>query len=180
MRYCACTNTAPGIPMCTNTSNVSIINAVFWNVTIISAHNINKDTINMIGSAQFALESGQQLTVFFGEHTKVIGPLKGKGHASKGRCVPPSVQGILWQQPPSSTTTQVVGRLFLCILFMKLKNPPYTVQIKGLPQNVVPVTQTSGTMECCLPNNQRISVTRSQVEVLVNYTITDYANQAGA
>ncbi|KAF9458813.1 hypothetical protein BDZ94DRAFT_1284663 [Collybia nuda] len=69
------------------------------------------------------------------------------------------------------------GQKLLETLFVKLKNPPQTVQIEGLPENVVPLVRTTVSTSCSLPNDQTIFINRSQVEVLPNYGMTDYASQ---
>ncbi|KNZ74291.1 hypothetical protein J132_07341 [Termitomyces sp. J132] len=125
MRYHACTNDDIQFlkSHCVSSNpNISIVHPAFHNVSIITAHNINKDAINMLGSACFTLESGQQLIDFFSEHTisdkwnnNVNGMPKSKGHTGKSKCVPPSIQKEIWEQPPSSTTNQINGKLSLCI-----------------------------------------------------------------
>jgi hypothetical protein len=62
-------------------------------------------------------------------------------------------------------------------LFVKLKNPPKTVKIDGLPENVVPLTRHSTATMCSLPNDDTISLSRDQVLVLPNFSMTDYASQ---
>jgi len=62
-------------------------------------------------------------------------------------------------------------------LFVKLKNPPKTVKIDGLPENVVPITRHVTATMCLLPNDDEISLTRDQVLVLPNFGMTDYASQ---
>jgi hypothetical protein len=65
----------------------------------------------------------------------------------------------------------------LDILFVKLTNPPKTVNIYGLPENVVPITRHVTATMCLLPNDDEISLTRDQVLVLPNFGMTDYASQ---
>ena len=65
----------------------------------------------------------------------------------------------------------------LDVLFVKLTNPPRTIRLNGLPENVVPLTPTSSTIECQLPNGDKISVCREQIDVLPNFAMTDYASQ---
>ena len=62
-------------------------------------------------------------------------------------------------------------------LFVELKNPPSEIQIDGLPINIVPLTCTSNSMCCYLPDDSKIQITRTQVEVLPNFAMTDYASQ---
>ena len=69
------------------------------------------------------------------------------------------------------------GQCMLDTLFVKLINPPQTVQLDGLPENVVPLTRTITSTQCLLPNDATVNISRSQVEVLPNFAITDYTSQ---
>jgi hypothetical protein len=65
----------------------------------------------------------------------------------------------------------------LDVLFVKLKNPPSRVQVPGLPENVVPVYPTTNNMSVTLPNDEKYLISRAQVEVLVNFAMTDFSSQ---
>jgi hypothetical protein len=69
------------------------------------------------------------------------------------------------------------GQNVLDTLFVKLKNPPKTVKIDGLPENVVPITRHITATMCLLPNDETISLSREQVLVLPNFAMTDYGSQ---
>jgi hypothetical protein len=69
------------------------------------------------------------------------------------------------------------GQVVLDTLFVKLVNPPKTVKIDGLPDNVVPITRHSTATMCSLPNDDQISLSRDQVLVLHNFAMTDYSSQ---
>ncbi|KIL57946.1 hypothetical protein M378DRAFT_15905 [Amanita muscaria Koide BX008] len=69
------------------------------------------------------------------------------------------------------------NQLLLDTLFVKLVNPPTCVALDGLPQNVVPLTCTTSAITCRLPDDSKISLSRSQVEVLPNFAMTDFASQ---
>ena len=69
------------------------------------------------------------------------------------------------------------GQRMLDTLFVELQNPPKKIQFDGLPPNVVPLTRTSAPIKCSLPNDEFIFLTRSQVEVLPNFAMTDYSSQ---
>jgi Helitron helicase-like domain at N-terminus/PIF1-like helicase len=69
------------------------------------------------------------------------------------------------------------NQLILDTLFIKLKNPPSEVQFEGLPLNVVPVYPTTNNIYASLPNDDRILIARTQVEVLVNFAMTDFGSQ---
>jgi hypothetical protein len=69
------------------------------------------------------------------------------------------------------------GQTVLDTLFVKLTNPPKTVKIDGLPENVVPITRHITATMCSLPNDDEISLSRDQALVLPNFGMTDYASQ---
>ena len=69
------------------------------------------------------------------------------------------------------------GRDVLDTLFVELSNPPFPVKLDGLPLNVIPLTRTSVTTCCRLPDDSSLSVSRRQVEVHPNFAMTDYASQ---
>lgn len=230
MRYKACTpadiaflrsriaSSLPGKP--------KLSDPTFRDVSIITALNVHKDSINSVGARRFALESNQKLTDFYSEDTLWIGDedgTQGKRSTSKHAVVAKSalteeVQRCLWQQPACSTNKNIAGKLSICkglpiiirhnaatelcitngqegtvydwqsasgnrgqrvldTLFVKLKDPPKLVQLDGLPENVVPLVKTKVTTVCQLTTDERVTVNRSQVEVLINYSMTDYASQ---
>src|ERR1700678_3111244 len=69
------------------------------------------------------------------------------------------------------------GQPVLDTLFVKLKDPPSHVQVPGLPEGVVPVYPTTTNVRVMLPNDEKYYVARTQVEVLVNFAMTDFASQ---
>ena len=69
------------------------------------------------------------------------------------------------------------GQTALDTLFVELKNPPKTVKIDGLPDNVVPITRHTTATMCYLPNDDEVSLSRDQVLVLPNFAMTDYSSQ---
>ncbi|TFK60855.1 hypothetical protein BDN72DRAFT_778880, partial [Pluteus cervinus] len=62
-------------------------------------------------------------------------------------------------------------------LFVKLVNPPQTVQFPGLPENVVPIPSMASTIDCLLKNDSKITISRTQVLIVPNFAMTDYASQ---
>jgi hypothetical protein len=75
------------------------------------------------------------------------------------------------------TITGSQGQRMLDTLFVKLKTPPTTIQIDGLPENVVPICPTTNNIRATLPNDESYCISRKQVEVLVNFAMTDFASQ---
>jgi hypothetical protein len=69
------------------------------------------------------------------------------------------------------------GQEVLDTLFVKLTNPPSSIQFDGLDKNVIPLSRTSNTLYCSLPDGSQLHLTRSQVEVLPNFSMTDFASQ---
>ena len=50
------------------------------------------------------------------------------------------------------------GRDILDTLFVELSNPPFPVKLDDLPLNVIPLTRTSVTTCCRLPDDSSLSV----------------------
>lgn len=69
------------------------------------------------------------------------------------------------------------GRFALETLFVELTTPAKTVKLSYLPENIVPLTRRSHSVKAILPNDQSISVSRNQVPILLNFSMTDYTSQ---
>src|ERR1700726_189245 len=69
------------------------------------------------------------------------------------------------------------GQHVLDTLFIKLDKPAKTVKIDGLPENVVPITRGSKNIECTFSSDLKEYIHRSQVWVLLNFSMTDYTSQ---
>ena len=69
------------------------------------------------------------------------------------------------------------GQRVLDTLFVKLVNPPQNVQLAGLPLNVVPLTRSTTPIQCFLPDGTVMSVSRTQIDILPNYAMSDYTSQ---
>ncbi|KAJ3872528.1 hypothetical protein F5051DRAFT_463408 [Lentinula edodes] len=91
-------------------------------------------------------------------------------------CMTKGQEGIVygWQ-----TKRGTRNQMMLDVLFVKLINLPSArvINIDGLPENIVPVYSTSNTMIVTLPNGSALSIMREQVEVLPDFSMTDYASQ---
>jgi len=48
------------------------------------------------------------------------------------------------------------GQLMLETLLIQLTNSPCDIQVPGLPENVVPITSSTNTITCTLPNDNKI------------------------
>ncbi len=73
--------------------------------------------------------------------------------------------------------TGLSQQLVLDTLLVKLKDPPTRVEVPGLPENVVPVYSTTTNIEVMLSNDEKFHIARMQVEVLINFAMTDFALQ---
>ena len=69
------------------------------------------------------------------------------------------------------------NQVVLDTLFVELKEPPHNIKIDGLPDNVVPIYPTTNTVRVTLPSGNQYFIQRKQVEVLVNFAMTDFASQ---
>ena len=228
MRYKACT--AADIAFLRsrisseNPDRSSVNQTEFRNVSIITAWNTHKDSINTIGSRRFATENKETLTDFYSEDrvpTVIVSDNKKDRKIIRKRkfqSIPDDIQRLLWDAPHGNVSDFIPGKLSLCLdllvmiwanaatelcitkvqeatvyawqsglglqgqhildtLFVKLTNPPQNMQFDGLPQNVVPLVPKSNTVKCNLPDDTSICISRTQVEVLPNFSMTDYASQ---
>ena len=69
------------------------------------------------------------------------------------------------------------GQCVLDTLFVKLDKPAKIVKIDGLPENVVPITRGTKTVECMFSSDLKEYISRSQVWILPNFSMTDYTSQ---
>ncbi|EDQ98317.1 uncharacterized protein LACBIDRAFT_336072 [Laccaria bicolor S238N-H82] len=156
---------------------------------------------------QSAIDTGQTLTDFYSVDTLGVecDPVTGKkphGRPKKTavcKTISPKLQNLLWNLRHSASD-HVPGKLSLCIgqeghvvgwdaklgpsgqqiletLFVKLDRPAKTIKIEGLPENVVPLVKNSRSIECICPSDVTLTISRSQVSVLPNFAMTDYASQ---
>ncbi|KAF9549155.1 hypothetical protein CPC08DRAFT_592444, partial [Agrocybe pediades] len=65
----------------------------------------------------------------------------------------------------------------LDVLFAKLSNPPQSVKFDGLPENVVPLTMSPTTIKIQFDSGWYTSISRTQIQFLPNFSMTDYASQ---
>ncbi len=89
-------------------------------------------------------------------------------------CMTKGQEGVVhsWQVAKGSR-----GQQMLDVLFIELLNPPSEVQLMGLPKNVVPLERKTITVNCKMPNDKAISLSRSQVDIAPNFAMTDYSLQ---
>ena len=89
-------------------------------------------------------------------------------------CITKGQEGFVigWQAEKGSH-----GKRVLDTLFVKLDKPAKTIQIPGLPENVVPLVKGTKTIKCIFPSDLKEDIERQQVHVLPNFAMTDYASQ---
>ena len=110
-----------------------------------------------------------------GKLTLCVGmPVMLKNNDATECCITKGAEGTVagWK-----STKGPEGQVVLDTLFVRLVNPPKTVQIDGLPDNVVPITRHSTATLCSLPNDDQVSLSRDQALVLPNFAMTDYSSQ---
>jgi len=69
------------------------------------------------------------------------------------------------------------GQIVLDTLFIKLDCPAKIIKLEGLPENVVPLTRLPKSVLCVTPSEMALKINRSQVPILPNFAMTDYASQ---
>jgi ATP-dependent exoDNAse (exonuclease V), alpha subunit - helicase superfamily I member len=69
------------------------------------------------------------------------------------------------------------GKLVLDTLFIRLDNPPQSIKLDGLVENVVPIVKVTQTITCKFLNDLTESVERQQVLVQPNFAMTAHAAQ---
>ena len=89
-------------------------------------------------------------------------------------CVTNGAQAVVYGWDSSKLPD---GKDTLDVLFVKLVDPPRSIQLEGLPENVVPISKQVNTIKCSLPDDSEIYILRQQVFVLHNFAMTDYGSQ---
>ncbi|KAJ7707222.1 hypothetical protein B0H16DRAFT_1345312 [Mycena metata] len=91
----------------------------FRNVSVITAWNIHKDTINDLGARRFAEDTGQQLHKFYSIDRLSMKAADAKRfkycEPARRKAISLKLQEQLWAATPSSTSEHVPGCLRLCI-----------------------------------------------------------------
>ncbi|KAH9899678.1 hypothetical protein C8Q73DRAFT_638274 [Cubamyces lactineus] len=76
------------------------------------------------------------------------------------------------------STSSEDGKQVLETLFVKLVNPPKSVTLPGLPDNVIPLNRAKVRIKCIVPTWEKpLYIDREQVTVLPNFAMTDFASQ---
>ena len=112
---------------------------------------------------------------FPGKLSLCIGmPIMIRNNDATELCITKGQEGFVagWQ-----STVGPHGKQVLDTLFIRLDNPPLTVNISGLPENVVPIVKSKKTIQCTFPSDLRESIERQQVWALPNFAMTAHASQ---
>ena len=89
-------------------------------------------------------------------------------------CITKDQEGFVagWQAKSGPYNKNILDTLFI-----KLDESSQTIQLEGLPENVVSVTMTTKTIECNFNNDLKEQVERQQVWILPNFAMIDYVSQ---
>ncbi|KAH9949758.1 hypothetical protein B0H21DRAFT_777155 [Amylocystis lapponica] len=150
----------------------------FRNVSIMTAYNSYRDRINELGAECFTKETGQQLVTFYSVDRWKSEDLTKTKHRKTKKTIDPVrstnvisvlLQERLWNLPPSCTKHHP-GKLTVYIadsdkqsldtLFVKLTAPPFSIQLEGLPENVVPIMHQAQDVTCTMPDRTHLSISR--------------------
>ena len=63
------------------------------------------------------------------------------------------------------------------VVFAQLMSPGLATQIPGLPPNIVPIQAETMSITVVCPDDSKLSISRTQVPILPNFAMTDYACQ---
>ena len=101
-------------------------------------------------------------------------PIIIRNNAATEMCITKGQEGIVyaWRSHKLPNNKDVIDTLFV-----ELANLPTLVKMDGLPQNVIPLTRTAVITNCKFLDDMSLTISRSQVEALPNFTMTDYASQ---
>jgi hypothetical protein len=101
-------------------------------------------------------------------------PVMIKCNVATELCMTNGQEGTLagWQSCLGSKGQQMIETIFIQLL-----NPPNDIHIDGLPKNITPISCTTNSITCTLPDDQKIQISRKQVEILPNFAMTDFASQ---
>ncbi|KAJ3753344.1 hypothetical protein EV360DRAFT_53631 [Lentinula raphanica] len=69
------------------------------------------------------------------------------------------------------------GQQVIETVFVLLDNPPSDIKLQDLPLNVVPISRRKTTGYVALPDDTKICITRTQVDILPGFAMTAHASQ---
>ena len=82
-------------------------------------------------------------------------PIMIRNNSATELCITKGQEAVVysWQSSAGPNNTEVLDTLFV-----KLIDPPDNVQLEGLPLNVVPLTKTTVSTNCRLPDDSNLIV----------------------
>ncbi|KAF9050084.1 hypothetical protein BJ165DRAFT_1414093 [Panaeolus papilionaceus] len=184
LRYYACTDEdialfRSRIP--SMNPHLSLDDPLFKNVSIITAFNRDKDVINNVCTERLQKKLWSQLPSTSEQIASCLQlcvslPILIRHNEATELCITRGQDAVVvgW------TAVGIPGhpgRQRLDVLFVELVNPPAQVQISKLPPNVVPLTSVKQAIDAMLPSDEYLRISRSQIPVLPNFSITDYTSQ---
>ncbi|KAF8170492.1 hypothetical protein K438DRAFT_1535142, partial [Mycena galopus ATCC 62051] len=101
-------------------------------------------------------------------------PIMTRNNDATELCITKGQEGIVvgWNEAVGTHNQRVLDTLFV-----ELVDPPKTIQVPGLPTNVVGLARSTKNIWCALPDDMVVNIVCEQVLVLPNFAMTDYASQ---
>ena len=137
-----------------NADHSSMTNEEFCNVSIITAFNTHKDSINALGAKRFAAKTGQTLTDFYSADKLTAQTDDNEDKHQGTRKIPKnqrissitdSLQCWLWDAPYSTVSNFIPGQLLLCLdmpIMIRINSATELCMMKG-QEDTVYVWQSS-------------------------------------
>ncbi|KAF8803972.1 hypothetical protein BYT27DRAFT_7225459 [Phlegmacium glaucopus] len=182
MRYAACTKDdltfLQTLVVNKNGKDKTLTDPNFRNVSVITSLNTQKDQINDLGTQRSKKASAdvnipiniQQIlwncSPHSSEHFPGL-PVMIRNNDATELCITKGQEAYIigWDAIEGPQKQNVLETLYL-----ELKNPPKPIQLPHLPKNIIPMTKTTKTVKCRLPNDCEINIIRQQVNVLQGKT----------
>lgn len=103
-------------------------------------------------------------------------PVLLKANEATELCATNGAEGIVvgWD---AEVCPDVNNAFYLNTLFVKLVNPPRTVLIPGLDPDIIPIIPSAVSFTIPVGDRQNLRVNRTQVPILPNFAMTDFACQ---
>ena len=83
------------------------------------------------------------------------------------------VRVVGWKCRPLDDTE----KMQLKTVFVELIAPSTSIQLEGLPLNVMSIYKMQIKVKCMMPNGKVLSISRDQVPLIPNFAITDYSSR---
>ena len=70
-----------------------------------------------------------------------------------------------------------IKKMQLETVFVELIAPSTSIQLEGLPLNVVPIYKMQTKVKCMMPNGKVLNISKDQVSLIPNFAMIDYSFQ---